>query len=652
MPENFMRVSTDKVDSKKEIRYLNRDFSSFKKSLIDFSKVYYPDTYNDFNETSPGMMFIEMASYVGDVLSFYIDKQFKESLLPYAEERENVIDLVKTLGYKPKATTPSTVKLDIYQTVPSKTTDGGVTYIPDMEYALQIDSGATCRAKSNSTNFRTLDIVDFKFSSSLDPTEITVYEYNGAIPSLYLLKKEVEAVAGTVESKEFTFGSAKKYNSRILPDNDISEILSCVDSDGNKWYEVPYLAQDTVFIDVANDMKNDPALAQYSLDTPYLLRLKKTARRFVSEITSDNLTKIQFGAGVSDSPDEVITPNPENVGSPLGTGVNRLDKAFDPANFLFTKSYGQVPHDTTLTITYARGGGIESNVPQGDITEIVSFQTLNDQASISNITLFNNAINSVAVSNTIPATGGKGAESVDELKFNALASFPSQNRAVTKEDYIIRCYSLPSKYGNIAKVYLAPDEQLNKKDEVVDSQGNVLMPPPDKIANPFSLNFYCLGYDKDKKLINLSEAVKENLRIYLSQYRMLTDAINILNGYIVNIGIDFEIITITGYNKREVVLKCMEEIMKFFDTDKWQINQPIIKPDLNYQLSLVEGVQNVTMLEISNITKDGYSNNLYDLKEAEPLTEEGKPTGIIYPSLDPMIFEIKYPHKDIKGRAR
>ncbi len=641
-----------RTDSRKEVRYLNRDFTAFKKALIDFSKVYYPSSYNDFNETSPGMMFIEMAAYVGDVLSFYIDKQFKESLLPYAEERENVIDLAKTLGYKPKPTTPSTVKLDVFQTVPSKTTDGGITYFPDMNYALQVDAGCIVRAKSNSINFRTLDVVDFRYSSSNDPTEITVYEFNDTTPTLYLLKKQAEAVAGTIENEAFVFGNAKKYDTRTLKDDDVNDIISVKDSDGNNWYEVPYLAQDTIFVDVGNDTKNDPDLAQYSDDTPYLLKVKKTARRFVAEITSDNYTRIQFGAGVSDSPDEVITPNPTNVGSTLGTGISRLDKAFDPANFLYTKTYGQVPQTTTLTVTYARGGGVESNVPQGDITEVTTMNTLNDQTAIPNISEFNNAVTSFAVTNTEPASGGRGPEAIEEIKFNALANYPAQNRAVTKEDYIVRCYSLPAKYGNVAKVYIAPDEQLNQKDGVVDKKGNQVMPPPTKIANPFSLNFYTLGYNSDKKLINLSPAVKQNLRVYLSQYRMLTDAVNVLNGYIVNVGVDFEVIVLNNYNKREVVLRCMDKIQEYFDIDKWQINQPIIKPDLMYTLSCVEGVQNVTHLEFSNITKDGYSNNVYDLVEAEPLTEEGKPTGIIYPSLDPMIFELKYPNRDIRGRAR
>ena len=646
-------MSTDmKNDSKKEVRYLNRDFTGFRNALIDFSKVYYPNTYNDFNESSPGMMFIEMAAYVGDVLSFYIDKQFKETLLPYAEERENVVELSKTLGYKPKTTVPSTVDLDVYQTVPSKTDDGGINYYPDLDYALIIDANSTFKSKATGTIFRSLDTVDFRYSSSLDPIEITVYEYADTSPTFYLLKKQVSCVAGTIDSEEFTFGTAKKYDVRYLGANDITSVISCTDSDSNSWHEVPYLAQDTVFEEVPNSYKEDPSLSQFSDNTPYLLRLKKTARRFVIDVTSHNLSKVQFGAGVSDSPDEVITPNPTNVGSTLGTGVSRLDKAFDPANFLYTKTYGQVPQNTTLTFKYARGGGIVTNVNANDITEINQVLILNDMATVPDISEFNNAKNSVAVNNPKPATGGRDAETIQEIRYNALASFPAQNRAVTKEDYIVRCYSLPAKYGNIAKVYIAPDSQLNQQDTTTTSEGEVVLEPPVEIQNPFALNFYTLGYDKDRKLVQLTEAVKHNLRVYLSQYRMLTDAINLLNGYIVNIGIDFEIIVLNNYNKREVILKCMDKIKEFFDIDKWQINQPIVKPDLMYQLSLVEGVQNVTTLTFKVITGEGYSMNNYDLVEAEPVDENGNPGGIIYPSLDPMIFELKYPHKDVRGRAR
>ena len=635
-----------KQDNKKEVRYLNRDFISFRKSLIDFSKIYYPNTYNDFNETSPGMMFMEMASYVGDVLSFYIDKQFKESLLPYAEERKNVVALANTLGYKPKPTVAARAVLDVYHTVPSITDDGGVTYRPDMRYALVIDSGMRVTAKSNGTEFRTMDTIDFRYSSSLDPTDITIYAYNEAVPTFYLLKKQVEAVAGTVTTETFTFTTPKKYDRRTLSTNDITDIINVTDSDGNTWYETSYLAQDTTFIDVENSAKNNPDLSQQADDAPYILKLKKVPRRFVKEVTSNNMTRLQFGAGISDSPDEEVIPNPTNVGSTLGTGVRNVDTSFDPQNFLFTKTYGQVPSNTTLTITYAKGGGISTNVPASDIVNISTYNTLNDLNAVPNTTEFTNAKNSLAVTNIKPATGGRSAEAIEEIRQNAISNFPAQNRAVTKEDYIVRCYSLPAKYGNISKVYIAPDAQLSGQDNT-DNVEN-----PNTIPNPFSLNFYCLGYDANKNLVNLTDTVKHNLRVYLSQYRMLTDAINLLNGYIVNIGVEFEIISLNNYNKREVVLRCVEKIKEFFEIDKWQINQPIVKTDLLYQLSLVEGVQNVTTLKFTNKVGGNYSNHVYDLVEAEPLNSSGDPGGIIYPSLDPMIFELKYPNIDIEGRAR
>jgi len=639
-------VPSVKTDNKKEVRYLNRDFISFRKSLIDFSKIYYPSTYNDFNETSPGMMFIEMASYVGDVLSFYIDKQFKESLLPYAEERKNVVALANTLGYKSKPTVASRAILDVYHTVPSITDDGGVTYRPDMRYALVVESGMRVSANSNGTEFRTLDVIDFRYSSSLDPTDITIYAYVESAPTFYLLKKQVEVVAGTVTTETFTFTTPKKYDRRTLSTNDVTDIIKVTDTDGNIWYETSYLAQDTTFIDVENSAKNNPDLSRQTDNAPYILKLKKVPRRFVKEVTSTNMTRIQFGAGVSDSPDEEIIPNPTNVGSTLGTGVSSIDTSFDPQNFLFTKTYGQVPSNTTLTVTYAKGGGIKTNVPANDIVNISTYTTLNDLNTIPSNTEFSNTKNSLAVINIKPAIGGRSSETIEEIRQNAIASFPAQNRAVTKEDYIVRCYSLPAKYGNVSKVYVAPDSQLSGQDTTTGTE------TPNSIPNPFSLNFYCLGYDASKNLVNLSDTVKHNLRVYLSQYRMLTDAINLLNGYIVNIGIEFEVIALNNYNKREVVLRCIGSIKEFFDIDKWQINQPIVKTDLLYKLSLVEGVQNITTLKFTNKTGGNYSNNVYDLVEAEPLNASGDPGGIIYPSLDPMIFELKYPNTDVEGRAR
>ena len=677
-----------KLNVKKEINYLGRDFSSLRNNLIDFAKIYFPNEYNDFNETSPGMMFIEMASYVGDVLSYYVDSQFKEMLLGYAEQRRNVITLSETLGYFTKPSIPAVGTLSVFQTVISDNTDP-INPKPDLRYGLTINEGMEVKSSTNSqTRFRTLQDVNFKYSSNLDPLEVSVFETDGNKPTKWLLKKTVPIQAGNKKTEEFSFGKPEQYVKITLPENDVIDIISCVDSDGNNWYEVPYLAQETVFEEIANVAENDSELSQFNETAPYLLRLKKTARRFTVRVRSDNKTELQFGAGVSNNPDEEIIPNPSNIGGALSTGKT-LTESFDPTNILYTKTYGQVPNNTTLTITYTFGGGLNSNVGQGDLVNISSINFNDDGSNVLVASTYSDAKLSVAVTNDEPTTGGRGEETTEEIRQNALANFPTQLRAVTKEDYIVRAYSLPPKFGNIAKAYIVQDEQLNQADNVVVTTNSakpkekfdpiigdaveekpvdknptdftgvnnagLVKPPmednrtnqgPARIPNPLALNMYVLGYDADKYLTKMNKAVKNNLKTYIGQYRMLTDAINIKDAYIINIGIDFEITTLKNYNKREVVLRCVEKIRQFFEIDKWQINQPIEKSDLVYDISLVEGVRSVLNVDIINKFKseDGYSGNVYDIKEA---TRD----NVVYTSADPSIFELKYYQKDIRGRA-
>ena len=449
-----MARTTTKKDTVKTVNYLNKDFNDFKGNLIEFAKQYFPNTYNDFNEASPGMMFVEMASYVGDVLSYYIDSQFRESMLAYAEEKRNVYNIAQSFGYKPKTTSAATVVLDVFQTVPA------LNNKPDTRYSLNIPAGAVIKAPSTATTFRTTEDVNFKFSSSFDPLQIDVFEVNptNKVPSLYLLKKSVKLGSGTIQSETFDFSSAESYPRIKLAKQNVIEILSVTDSDSNKWYEVPYLAQDTLFTDVENTAANDPDLVQYNDTVPYLLKLKKTPRRFVTYIVQDGSTELRFGSGISDSPDEEIVPNPSTVGSSLPGSPNKLDTYFDPANFLKTEAYGQAPANTTLTIKYAYGGGIEDNVAVNSISNIseVSFTVEEDNLVASTLLTTKN---SVAVANPYPATGGKSAESTDEIKQNALAYFQAQGRVVTKEDYITRTYAMGNKYGAVAKAYIVQDEQ-------------------------------------------------------------------------------------------------------------------------------------------------------------------------------------------------
>jgi len=643
---------TNKKSISKEVRYVGRDFTAIRQNLIEFAKSYFPNSYNDFNEASPGMMFIEMAAYVGDVLNYYVDNQFRESLLHAAEEKKNIYKIAQSLGYKPKVSHPSTAVCEFRVEVPA-TTDDNINYKPNLNYAPILDGNSLFGA-SNGSEFRLMDDVNFAVSSSLDRTDVQISKLADNVPTYYILTKSGLVESGKRTSETFTFGSAEKFNTIVLSNSKTVEIISVTDSDGNKWYEVPFLAQDTVFESVSNSSDNDPELSTFSNDTPYLLKLIKSSRRFTTYVRSDGKTELRFGAGISNNPDEEIIPNPDNVGSSLATGLSKLDESFDPSNFLKTRAFGLSPSNTTLTVIYTHGGSVDENVLSGEINakRVVNF-TLNETGL--DLSEVNATKNSLAITNLEPASGGSDGETDTEIKENALAYFNSQNRAVTKEDYITRVYSLPQKFGNIAKAYIVQDESLSNR-QVVSEDGQSTTTTVSKIPNPLAMNLYMLGYDRNQNLVRLNKAVKENVKTYLSQYRLMTDAINIRDGYMINIGVKFAIITQRGFNKNEVLFNCVETIKNHFDIKKWQFNQPIITSDIAYKISLVDGVASVVppindnpqkqLVLIENKYKysEGYSGYVYDLQSA---TKD----GIIYPSLDPSIFEVKFPNSDIEGRV-
>lgn len=623
------------MEIKKDVTYLGKDFGQLRKNLIEFTKQYFPNTYTDFNETSPGMLFVELASYVGDVLSYYADNNLKESLLEQASERGNIYDLAKSLGYTPKNVIPAYVDLNVYQLVPA--IGSGTNVAPDYNYALSIRPGMQVKQSNGNAIFRTLDSVDFSFSSSTDPTEVTIYDSNSTTkqPTYYLLKKSAKAVSGEVKTQTFTFTSPVAYDKVTLPDSNIIEIISVTESDGDAWYEVPYLAQDTIFEAVPNLAENDPDLNQYRSSSPSLLKLRKTSKRFITRLRSDNKLELQFGAGISDNNDEEIVPNPDNVGNGLAGFRRNLDVDIDPSNFLYTRTYGQAPSNTTLTVTYTVGNGIADNVTSGVLTSINYIEFDDDINATSNAGITNFVKNTVAVNNPSPAAGAKTADTLQDIKNNALANFATQNRSVTREDYIIRAYSMPSKFGSVAKAYIVPDDQLSQQDY-----------QETRLANPLAMNMYVLGFNQSKQLTALNNAIKENLKTYLDYYRILTDAVNIKDAFIINIGIKFEISVLSNYNSNETLLKCIAAVRNYFDVDKWQINQPIIKSDVTNVIANIPGVQSVISIGFDNLydTTLNYSGNAYDLASATK-------NGVIYPSLDPSIFEVKFPNQDIKGRV-
>ena len=662
----------------KDVKYLNKDFAQYRGNLIEFAKTYFPKTYSDFNESSPGMMFIEMASYIGDSLSYYIDDTLKESLMVHAEDIENVIALSQYLGYKPKVTSPSVTTLSVYQLVPSIGVGGNNTY--DKSYLLTIKEGM--QVTNDDIIFLTRDVVDF--SDDTD-REISIYETDSISgeTTFYLVKKYVQAISATVLTKEVEFGSYESFQTIELSDTNVIDIYDVRDSNGNKWYEVPYLGQEMVFEDYPNTEINDPDLYQFKTTVPYILKTTKTPRRFVKKVNGDSTTTIQFGAGDPTANDEQLIPNLKNVGLGLPNSISKLNESFDPTNFLKTKTYGTSPSNTTMTVKYLVGGGVATNVSSGTLTTINSIEFEEDLQALTETqnALVSATKNSIAVDNEVPATGGKGGDTIDEIRENSLANFGAQNRAVTAKDYQVRVLSMPTKFGSIAKAHATADGTLdnNSPSSILSSpkalneftdivMGFVDKPDsqePDRKSvqqelqkfligktsndnetnNPFAINLYLLGYDGNGKLTNLNQAVKENLKTYLNEYKVLTDGVNISDGYIINIGINFEVITLNNYNKSEVITECISDMKDYFDINNWTFNNTINISELELLLANVDGVSSVPKLEIVNKCHGNYAPNSYNIEAAIK-------DKILYPSLDPSVFEIKFPDVDIKGRAK
>ena len=614
---------------KRDIKYLNRDFNSLRDQLISFTKTYFPNTYNDFSPASPGMMFMEMAAYVGDVLSFYLDNQVQETYIQYARQTNNIFDLAYMLGYTPKVSSAATATVDFYQTLPATIAVDG-TVSPDFNYALQVPSNTVINSTSNtSIQFLIQDKIDFSYSSSQDPTTISAYSIANNAPQSYLLKKSRNAISATIKTTSATFTDPVPFNYIDISDINLLGILDITDSQGNEWYQVDSLAQDAIYDSINNINPNDPNFTS-DVDTPNLLKLKIVQNRFAVRFMDSGSLRIIFGSGNPLNTTEVITPNPNNVGIGLPFEVNKLTTAYSPTNFIFTDTFGVAPSNTTLTIRYLVGGGVESNVPAGDLTTLNNANITFVNNTISDTTLANTTFASLRLTNPLAATGGSSGDSLEEIRQNAIGTFQTQLRAITTDDYNIRILSLPPQYGSIAKAFTT-------KAKV--SSYNV-----GEIQN--AIDSYILSYNNDGTLRIASDALKQNIRTYLSQYRTINDSVDIKDAFIINIGIEFDIVVLPNYNNDEVLSLCLTYLIDYFNINNWQINQPIILKNIYIGLDQIEGVQTVQNVNIVNKTgiSLGYSEYAYDITAATS-------NNVVYPSIDPMIFEVKYPDTDIKGRV-
>ena len=608
---------------RRNINYINKDFTEYRAQLINYAQSYFPTTYTDFSETSPGMMFIEQAAYVGDVLSFYLDNQIQENYVQYARQDNNLYQMAYMFGYKPKVTTLATTEIDFYQLVPSKLS--GSEYIPDYDYALYVNANTQVSTRSGTPiTFTIEDPIDFSVSSSDSPTTVTIAQVTSGNPSQFLLKKTAKGFSGAIAKTSEVIGSPQEFLTININANDIAGIVDIFDSDGNQYYEVDYLGQDLVFDGIKNTNINDPDNYTAGNDTPYILKTKQVQNRFTSRFIDRGTLQLQFGSGNPNDTTEEIIPNSFNVGLGLPFQQNKLTSAYSPTNFNFTNTYGVAPSNTTLTIRYYTGGGVNANILANTLTNpnTSTIQFLNGGLNQS---LASTVFSSIATNNPIAASGGSDGDTIQEIRQNILANYGSQQRNVTADDYLVRTLSMPSKYGTITKA--------------------ITQKPNASSANT-TLDVFVLSQDVNGNLATASTPLKENVKTYLNQYRMIGDTISIKDAFIINIGINFEIITLPNYNNNKVLESCILELQRYFNIDRWQINQPILLNPLFVLLDEVEGVQTVKKINFSNLVgvSKGYSQYAYDIVGATQ-------NGTIFPSLDPSIFEVKYPNIDIKGQV-
>tara|TARA_R110000787_G_scaffold3010_4_gene11494 strand:- start:2634 stop:4490 length:1857 start_codon:yes stop_codon:yes gene_type:complete len=611
---------------RRDINYINKDFAEYRNTLINYSQTYFPTTYTDFSEASPGMMFIEQAAYVGDVLSFYLDNQIQETYIQYARQFDNLYDLAYMYGYKPKATGLANTLIDFYQQVPSKLS--GSAYVPDFDYALYVNQNTVVNTTAGSpTSFTTDEPIDFAVSNSADPTIVSVAQISAGDPTYYLLKKTRRAFSGVINTTTATFGSPEEFSTIEINGTNLSNIIDVFDSNGNQWYETDYLGQDAVYTGLKNVNTNDPN-TYTDTDTPYILQTKRVQNRFATRFLNATTLQLQFGAGSPTETTENVIPNPDNVGLGLPFGQSKLTTAFSPTNFVFTNTYGVAPSNTTLTIRYYTGGGVQSNVLSNTLTN-PSTGTIQFIKGGLDATASQYVFDSIATNNPIAASGGQDGDTIEEIRQNSISNFPTQLRNVTANDYLIRALSMPPKYGVISKAW-AQKPLISD----VDTSPSA------------TLDIYLLSSDINGKLTSASQALKGNVKTYINEYRMISDTISIKDAFVINFDVNFEIITFPEYNGNEVIESCIIALQDYFSIDKWQINQPIIIANLFVLLDQIEGVQTVKQVNFSNKagTSQGYSKYAYDMTGAMQ-------NGTIFPSIDPSIFELKYPNNDIKGRV-
>mgnify|MGYP003134122858 CR=1 FL=1 len=619
-----MAVKIDKkIKPASNRSFLARDFEGFRQKLIQQARIYFPDKIKDFSEPSVAGMLVDIASTVGDTMSFYLDHQFKE-LDPFtAVELGNIQNHLVNAGIAVRGAAPSVGEVDLSFIVPSESVieEGQTKYLPKLSclpYVLE-----NTFFKSNSGIFFNMtEDADFaeKDLNNKFVCKYIVHSTDGdtGVPTEFKVTKTVTVISGNESVRAFVIeDNHVPFREIALPDSDVSEIISIVDSDGDKYHEVESLSQDTVFVPVDNTSRDDFDLV------PKTLEVVSAPKRYVKvSAVSSRTTRLRFGSGNSAALDDDIVPDPSDLSLDLYGRKSFSRFSIDPKSLLDTQTLGVSPRNTVLTVNYRHGGGLNHNVDAGTIKEVTSLSLEFRKSPTPSEAL--STRQSASVVNQGQTRGGANPPSIEQLRSLIYSARNAQSRTVTRDDLLARIYTMPAQFGRVFRVGLA-----------------------DNPTNPLALMMFVLTLDRNGKLTFAPDQLKNNLSTYLNEFRLISDAIDILDAGVVNYGIDYEVYVDKTMNKQSVLTSINTRISSALDIRYFQIDQPMIIDDVVNLIINTPGVISLTDLKIYPIT------GVKDDREYSDFTflfEASTKKGIIRPPLG-SIFEMKYPDKDIKGIA-
>ena len=588
------------------INYTNREFQSIRQDLIDLAQRFYPDTFQDFSEASFGSLVLDAVAYMGDQLSFYLDYNVNETFLDTAYEYNNVLRHGRVLGYKYTGRPSTYGQVALFVLIPASATGIG----PDTDYVPILKRGS--RFKSDTGNSYVLtENVDF--ADPKNPVVVAQVNTDTGAPTYYAIKAYGNVVSGFFGQEEIIIGSYERFKRVKLDARNVSEIISVFDSEGNEYYEVGYLAQDMVFKEISNkNFRND--------NVPSVLKPYLVSRKFTVERDRFN-TYLQFSSGKSGESN--VIADPQSVALNVFGKSYVTDTTFDPTRLSKNESFGIAPYNTTLTIVYRGINPLESNLGAGALNAIADARLEFQDRTTLTTSKVNTIVGSIEVNNETPIVGDVSTPTSTELKRRVYDTFPTQDRAVTQEDYENVAYRMPAKFGSIKRCSVQKDPDSMKR----------------------NLNMYVLSEDRFGKLTSTNITIKNNLKTWLNHYRMINDTIDILDPYIVNIGIEFQARPAVGADRYVALQQAIDALKDLYSTS-FYIGEPLYVTDIYAKLREVNGLLDVTKVKLTNKTGGKYASTTFNINAN--MSPDG--TYLIAPRN--CIFEMKFPETDIKGTIK